>query len=76
MGLAGRLIILAQNMSNAPHDAIGDGDAIASNKARIGLVELFLDMSEEGTPLISDNLGVCGVLLRSAIEAEENFGVC
>ena len=75
MWLAGRLIVRAQTVNDTPHDAVSDGDAIASNEARIGRVELFLDLGKEGTPLGSDNLGVPFILLRSVIKAEENISV-
>ena len=62
-------------MADTPHDAVGDSDTIAGDKARIGFVELCLDMGKEGAPLSMANLRVPLSLLRSVIEAEENHGV-
>ena len=62
-------------MRDTPHDAVSDCDIIASNKARIGCVELLLDMGEEGAPLSMTNLSVPLSLPCSVIKAEENDGV-
>ena len=75
VGLAGKLFVLAQHLSDCPHDAVSDSDTISGNVARIGLSELFLQMGKEEAPLISDNLLPCGVLLFSTIEAENNRSV-
>ena len=76
MRLAGKLFVLAQHLSDCPHDAVSDSDIIISgNEARIGLCELFLQMGKEEAPLISYNLLPCGVLLLGTIEAEDNCSV-
>ena len=62
-------------MRDTPHDAIGDGDTIASNKARIVCIELFLKIGKEGAPLSLDNFSIPLSLLCGVIEAEENSGI-
>ena len=62
-------------MRDTPHDAIGDGDAIASNKARIVCIELFLKVGKEGAPLSLDNFSIPLSLFCGVIEAEENSGI-
>ena len=62
-------------MRDTPHDAIGDGDTIASNKARIVCIELFLKIGKEGAPLSLDNFSIPLSLLCCVIKAEENSGI-
>ena len=59
-------------MRDTPHDAVSDGDTIASNKARIVCVELLLDLGKEGAPLSMANLSEPLSLPCSVIKAEEN----